>query len=178
MSNTSQLNLFEQPNPCPVRHRLQALGCQTNRMSVGLGWAIASKITNAGSPLQHLNGQKGSVVSLVSGNVAVQVEGVAVVLMFPSEALEQWTPISEYTSARDCSRNGRMASSGRSRRVPPCVHRSSWNSPTHWHALRHHGCLGGVWRGQTLVSLCFRAFKQSNILKKGEWRSLSRKPRR
>ncbi len=102
MSHTSQLNLFEQPNldlsdlaskPPPLDNQEAGLFKVGDRI----------QIIKAGSPLQYLNGQKGNVVSLVSNGVAVQVESVAVVLMFPPEALEKWNPISDYTSAREAA---------------------------------------------------------------------------
>lgn len=102
MPNISQLNLFEQPTPTlsDITDQPIILDNQdTGLFNVG----DRIQIVKAGSPLQHLNGQKGHVVSLVSGNVSVQVEGIAVVLMFAPDALEKWTPISEYTSAREAA---------------------------------------------------------------------------
>ena len=102
MPNTSQLNLFEQPNPS--LSDIAAKPIILDNQDTGL-FKVGDRIQiiKASSPLQRLNRQKGHVVSLVSGNVSVQVESIAVVLMFPPDALEKWTPISEYTSAREAA---------------------------------------------------------------------------
>jgi hypothetical protein len=102
LSNPSQLNLFDQPSP--VLSDIAVKPATLDNQDAGL-FKVGDRIQiiKAGAPLQHLNGQKGHIVSCVAGNVGVQVEGVAVVLMFPCEALESWTPISEYTRAREAA---------------------------------------------------------------------------
>jgi hypothetical protein len=97
LKNTEQLNLFEQPSPVP-----QSIdSAQPLDKNFDNGFAIGDRIqiVKAGNPFQHMNGQKGKVVALTPDAVSVQVEGVAVALMFRPEALEKWTLVSGYMSA-------------------------------------------------------------------------------
>ena len=97
MTSTGQLNLFEQMNAAPseLAPETPALDdCPRGHFAVG----DHIQITKTGAPFEHLNGQKGIVAGLMADAVSVQVEGIAVALMFRSEALEKWTPIHSYTS--------------------------------------------------------------------------------
>jgi hypothetical protein len=99
LMDVDQLNLFDSINSiseaiAPISSTI--VDCAPS------GFAVGDRIQiNAGPPLQHMNGQTGEVVGLMPDAVSVQVEGVAVALMFRPEALEKWTPISEYTTASD-----------------------------------------------------------------------------
>lgn len=97
LTNTGQLNLFEQMNAAPaaLAPETPALDdCPRGHFAVG----DRIQITRTGAPFEHLNGQKGIVVGLMADAVSVQVEGIAIALMFRSEAIEKWTPIHHYTS--------------------------------------------------------------------------------
>jgi hypothetical protein len=97
LTSTGQLNLFEHINAAPL-----ALAPETPALDDGPRGCFAVgdhiQITKTGTPFEHLNGHKGIVVGLMPDAVSVQVEGIAVALMFRSEALEKWTPIHNYTS--------------------------------------------------------------------------------
>jgi hypothetical protein len=97
LTSTGQLNLFEQINAAP-----SGLAPETPALDDGSRGCFAVgdriQITKTGAPFEHLNGQKGIVVGLMPDAVSVQVEGIAVALMFRSEAIEKWTPIHNYTS--------------------------------------------------------------------------------
>jgi hypothetical protein len=103
--STGQLNLFEHINPAPVAIVPETLPIDERTSSSGttgesFAPGVCVKIVKAGVPFQHLNGQKGIVVgSMADDAISVQVEGIAVALMFRPEALEQWTQIGEYTAA-------------------------------------------------------------------------------
>jgi ribosomal protein L21E len=97
LTSTGQLNLFEQINAAPsaLAPETPALDdCPRGRFAVG----DCIQIAKTGAPFEHLNGQKGIVVGLMADAVSVQVEGIAVALIFRREALEKWTPIHNYTS--------------------------------------------------------------------------------
>jgi ribosomal protein L21E len=100
LTNAGQLNLFDPISPIP--QAIEPSPPSINSYAVR-GFEVGDRvqIINAGSPFQHMNGQKGDVVGLKPDMVSVQVEGVAVSLMFRPEALEKWTPVSEYTTAND-----------------------------------------------------------------------------
>jgi ribosomal protein L21E len=91
--DAGQLNLFDPIDPTPQ----PLVDCAVSGFEVG----DRIQIISAGTPLQHMNGQKGEVIGLMPDAVSVQVEGVAVALMFRPEALERRSPVSEYTTARD-----------------------------------------------------------------------------
>jgi hypothetical protein len=100
LTNTGQLNLFD-----PTTTISEAIDLTPPPLDEGThgGFAVGDRIQiiKAGPPFQHMNGQKGEVVGLITDAVSVQVEGVAVSLIFRPEALEKWTPINEYTAARE-----------------------------------------------------------------------------
>jgi hypothetical protein len=102
--STGQLNLFEQidPNPLAIAPETGPLEERIiSNCTAGESFApgICVKIVKAGAPFQHLNGQKGIVRGFMADAIAIQVEGIAVTLMFRPEALEKWTQIGEYTAA-------------------------------------------------------------------------------
>lgn len=99
MTNTEQLSIFDQPLPFPQTIVCNQPENEVADSSFALGDRI--QIVNAGPPLQHLNGQKGKVIGLTPDVVSVQVEGIAVAMMFCPEALVKWTSISEYTISSD-----------------------------------------------------------------------------
>jgi hypothetical protein len=100
LTDTGQLNLFDPINPIS-----EAIAPTFPPFDDGIesGFAVGDRIqiVKAGPPLHNMNGQKGEVVGLMPDAVSVQVEGVAVALMFRPEALQKWTPIAEYAAARD-----------------------------------------------------------------------------
>jgi hypothetical protein len=101
--NITQLSIFDQPPPPPealapdtkAPHQESAPAPET----FTLGTRI--RITQAGPPLEHLNGQKGEVVSVMQGLALVKVEGVATAMMLRFDALIQRSPISEFTTTRE-----------------------------------------------------------------------------
>jgi ribosomal protein L21E len=101
--STGQLNLFEHINPAPLAIAPEILPDEQishNCTAVeDFAPGICVKIVNAGAPFQHLNGQKGIVMGFMADAISVQVEGIAVTLMFRPEALEKWTQMGEYTAA-------------------------------------------------------------------------------
>jgi hypothetical protein len=100
--NNSQLNIFEQI-PQPVKDTTPDLNHSMLDAFSSSGLTVGDRIhiIRAGPPFEHMNGQKGEVTELKADAVFVQVEGIAVALMFRREALEKWTAISEYTTARE-----------------------------------------------------------------------------
>jgi hypothetical protein len=101
--STGQLNLFEHNNPIPLAIVPETLPLDERASDRTAGESftpgICVKIVNAGAPFQHLNGQKGIVMGFMVDAISVQVEGIAVTLMFRPEALEKWTQMGEYTAA-------------------------------------------------------------------------------
>jgi ribosomal protein L21E len=98
LMNSEQLDLFGQPNPpqsatTPVEPLEK---CLESGFSVG----DRIQIVKAGPPFENRNGQKGKVIGLAPDAVSVQIEGVAVTLIFRPEALEHWAPINDYIGAR------------------------------------------------------------------------------
>ena len=96
--NTEQLDLFGHPSP--PQSAISAV--QPLEESLGSGFIIGDRIqiVKAGPPFENRNGQKGKVVGLAPDAVSVQIEGVAVALIFRPEALELWAPINDYIVAR------------------------------------------------------------------------------
>jgi hypothetical protein len=102
--STGQLNLFEQINPASLAIVPETLPLDDHIVSdcttdESFAPGICVKIVKAGAPFQHLNGQKGIVMGGRADAISVQVEGIAVTLMFRPEALEQWTQMGEYAAA-------------------------------------------------------------------------------
>jgi hypothetical protein len=101
--STGQLNLFEHTNSTPLAIVPETLPLdeRVSDLTAGDRFAlgICVKIVQAGAPFQYLNGQKAIVIGFMADAVAVQVEGIAVPLMFRSEALEPWTQMGEYAAA-------------------------------------------------------------------------------
>jgi hypothetical protein len=97
LSNTAQLSIFDQPPPPPEAVALDAIAPAPGSFSPG----TRIRITQAGPPLEHLNGQRGEIVSLMSGLALVKVEGIATAMMLRFDALIQWSPISEFTTIRE-----------------------------------------------------------------------------
>jgi ribosomal protein L21E len=98
LMNTEQLDLFGQPNPTsstasPVQPLQECLDC---------GFTIGDRIqiVKAGPPFENRNGQTGKVVGLGPDAVSVQLEGVAIALIFRPEALKQWAPINDQIGTR------------------------------------------------------------------------------
>jgi hypothetical protein len=92
--NTAQLSIFEQPPP------LEPVPSITIEGEIfALGDRI--QIAQIGPPLEYLNGQKGEIIHLRPGLASVKVEGIATEIVLRVEALERWTPISEFTAVRE-----------------------------------------------------------------------------
>ncbi len=95
MSN--QLSIFDQPPPQPEALAPETTASAPESFSPG----TIVQIAQAGPPLEHLNGQKGKVVSVMPGLALVKIEGIATAMMLRFDALIQWSPVSEFTAARE-----------------------------------------------------------------------------
>jgi hypothetical protein len=101
---TAQLSIFDQPPPVSLAlakapDNAEAMGDRTPpapspRESFSPGDRI--RITEAGSPIQYLNGRLGEVVSVRQGLASVQVEGLAVAMLLRVEAIETYSEITPY----------------------------------------------------------------------------------
>lgn len=92
----AQLSIFDQPPPP------QALASETTAPAPeNFGPGTIVQIAQAGPPLEHLNGQKGEIVSLMPGLALVKIEGIATAMMLRFDALIQWSSVSEFTAARE-----------------------------------------------------------------------------
>jgi hypothetical protein len=54
------------------------------------------RIAQASSPLEHLNGRLGEIISVSPGLALVQIEGIAIALMLQVEAIEKYTEVSQF----------------------------------------------------------------------------------
>ncbi len=102
-----QLSIFDQTHPP------EALAPETTAPapeSFGPGTIV--QIAQAGPPLEPLNGQKGEVVSVMQGLALVKIKGIATAMMLRFDALIQWSPISEFTAAREESESFCLVSVG------------------------------------------------------------------
>jgi hypothetical protein len=110
---TTQLSIFDQP-PQPEALAPEADSWSTSIApapeSFGIGTIV--QIAQAGPPLEHLNGQKGEVVSVMQGLALVRIEGIATAMMLRFEAVTQWSPVSEFTTAREESESISLVSVG------------------------------------------------------------------
>jgi hypothetical protein len=111
--NITQLSIFDQP-PTPEALAPDADSWSTSISpapeSFGIGTIV--QIAQAGPPLEHLNGQKGEVVSVMQGLALVKIEGIATALMLRFDALIQWSPIREFMTAREESESFCLVSVG------------------------------------------------------------------
>lgn len=91
--NAAQLSIFDQPPPPEA-----ATAAEVPAMVEGEMFAPGDRIQiiQVGPPLKHLNGQKGEIISLLPGLASVKVEGIATLMVFRVEALERWSPISDF----------------------------------------------------------------------------------
>jgi hypothetical protein len=104
---TAQLSIFDQPLP-PVSsasanalENAEAIGDRTPPApslspSESFTPGFRVRITEAGPPIEHLNGRMGEVVSVSPGLALVQVEGIAVAMLLRVEAIEKYTEISQF----------------------------------------------------------------------------------
>jgi hypothetical protein len=103
---TAQLNLFDQPPPvspalAKAPDHAEAMGDRippASSFSPNECYAPGDRvrITQAGPPIQYLNGRLGAVVSVSPGLALVQVEGIAVAMLLRVEAIEKYTEISQF----------------------------------------------------------------------------------
>lgn len=107
--DSSQLSIFDQPSPVPVVHA-PALGkdpsvgvASDDRFSPGESYApgVRIRITQAGPPIEHLNGRLGKIVSVKQGLASVQVEGIAATMLLQVEALDKYSDITQYLDEID-----------------------------------------------------------------------------
>jgi hypothetical protein len=57
---------------------------------------VRVRIAQASSPLEHLNGRLGEIISVSPGLALVQIEGIAIALMLQVEAIEKYTEVSQF----------------------------------------------------------------------------------
>jgi hypothetical protein len=94
--NSAQLSIFDRP----LSLEAQPLAPSSIEGAIFVpGDRI--QIARVGPPLEHLNGQKGEIISLLPGAASVQVEGIATAIVLRVEALERWSPIGEFTAVRE-----------------------------------------------------------------------------
>ncbi len=108
--NTAQLSIFDQPPPIEVAASVPEAPAAIEGEIFAPGDRI--QITQVGPPLEHLNGQKGEIISLMPGLASVKVEGIATAIMLRVEALERWSPISDFTTVREAAESVCLASAG------------------------------------------------------------------
>ena len=104
--NPSQLSIFDQLPPVS----LALAKAPENASSIGDHTSTASsfspsdrfspgdriRITQAGPPVEYLNGRLGNVVSVRQGLASVEVEGVAAAMLLRTEAIERYSEITQY----------------------------------------------------------------------------------
>jgi hypothetical protein len=96
LSNIAQLSIFDLP-PAP-----KALAPDTkNPAPETFRPGTRIRITQAGPPLEHLNGRVGEVVSAMQGLALVKIEGIATAMMLRVEALETYSEIRQSVDAFD-----------------------------------------------------------------------------
>lgn len=99
--NTDQLSIFDQPPPLEAAPLTAEIPVNVEGEIFALGDRI--QITQVGPPLEHLNGQKGEIISLLPGLASVKVEGIATAILLRVEVLERWSPIGEFTTTREAA---------------------------------------------------------------------------
>jgi hypothetical protein len=108
--NTAQLSIFDQP--LPLEAATPAAETPTTVEGEIFAPGDRIQIAQVGPPLEHLNGQKGEIISLMPGLASVKVEGIATAIMLRIEALERWSPISDFTTVREAAESVCLASVG------------------------------------------------------------------
>jgi hypothetical protein len=102
--NTAQLSIFDQPPPVPpalakAPDHAEAMGDRIPpALSLGESFSPGDRvrIAQASSPLEHLNGRLGEIISVSPGLALVQIEGIAIALMLQVEAIEKYTEVSQF----------------------------------------------------------------------------------
>jgi hypothetical protein len=101
---TAQLSIFDQPPPVPpalakAPDHAEAMGDRIPpALSLGESFSPGDRvrIAQASSPLEHLNGRLGEIISVSPGLALVQIEGIAIALMLQVEAIEKYTEVSQF----------------------------------------------------------------------------------
>jgi hypothetical protein len=110
---TTQLSIFDQPpQPEALAPDAKAPHQESAPAPETFSPGTRIRITQAGPPLEHLNGHVGEIVSLMPGLALVKVEGIATAMMLRFDAFAQRSQVSEFTAAREESESFCLVSVG------------------------------------------------------------------